>query len=204
MRFSQFAYSFVALACVVVTPAHAQTRGAGPQGAPPTAPGHATPSTAKPTTPGTATDSTKSGASTSTTLNPIAAEITARPQLEAKVTALLPSGMTLNQASTGFKNQGQFIAALHVARNLDCGATCFSQLQVDMTQKGMSLGQAIQAVTHSSASTARRRADTAEREADDDLKAESTTTRTSTGPLGARKPAATKSREEIGVDFGGR
>jgi len=51
----------------------------------------------------------------------------------------------------------------------------------------MSLGQAIQAVTHSSASTARRRADTAEREADDDLKAESTTTRTSTGTTGSKK-----------------
>jgi len=90
----------------------------------------------------------------------------------------------------GFKNQGQFIAALHVARNLDCGAACFSQLQVDMNQKGMSLGQAIQAVTHSSASTAKRRADRAEHEADDDLKAESPTTRTSTlstGTAGSKK-----------------
>jgi hypothetical protein len=95
--------------------------------------------------------------------------------------------MTLNQASTGFRNQGQFLAALHVARNLNCGATCFSQLQIDMTQKGMSLGQAIQAVTHSSATAATRRAKAAEREADDDLKVESTTTRTPTLSTGTAK-----------------
>ena len=70
------------------------------------------------------------------------------------------------------------LAPLHVARNLNCGATCFLQLQIDMTQKGMSLGRAIQAVTHSSTSAATKHAEAAMREADDDLEVESTTTRT--------------------------
>jgi len=35
------------------------------------------------------------------------------------VTGLLPKDMSLDQASLGYKNQGQFIAALHVSRNLN-------------------------------------------------------------------------------------
>ena len=44
--------------------------------------------------------------------------------------ALLPAGMTLNQASLGFKNQGQFLAALHVSRNLGIP---FADLKTAMT-----------------------------------------------------------------------
>jgi hypothetical protein len=134
MRFLRSTYSFVLAACWAVTPARAQTRGAGP---------HGTPSLAPP----------------------------------------------------------------HVAGNLNCGATRFSQLQIDMTQKGMSLGRAIQAVTHSSTSAATKHAEAAEREADDDLEVESTTTRTptfSTGLPRTERPAATKSRNEIGTDLDGR
>jgi hypothetical protein len=36
--------------------------------------------------------------------------------------------MTLNQASRGFKNQGQFIAALHVSQNL---AVTVSKIKTD-------------------------------------------------------------------------
>ena len=50
--------------------------------------------------------------------------------------------MTLDQAAAGFKNQGQFIAALHVAHNLGIP---FAELQTDMTGPNPdSLGQAIQ------------------------------------------------------------
>ena len=77
-------------------------------------------------------------------LNPIAAKSPSKPQLNSRLTAMLPKGMTLNQASRGFKNQGQFIAALHVSQNLGCD--CFKQLRFDMTQKHMSLGQSIQDV----------------------------------------------------------
>ena len=50
--------------------------------------------------------------------NPLAQKISSHPQLATRVKAMLPSGMTLNSASDGFKNQGQFIAALHVSQNL--------------------------------------------------------------------------------------
>jgi hypothetical protein len=87
----------------------------------------------------------------------------ARPQLNAKVTALLPSGTSLNDASTGFKNQGQFIAALHVSRNLGIP---FKSLQDDMTTKKLSLGQSIQNLKHSANAT--KETEHAERQADDD------------------------------------
>src|SRR5205814_8162149 len=63
---------------------------------------------------------TTGGTTTGTTqLNPIAQTLSSKPHLAAKIQKLLPAGMTLNQASAGFKNQGQFIAALHVAKNLN-------------------------------------------------------------------------------------
>jgi hypothetical protein len=65
--------------------------------------------------------STTSGTGTTTTTrpNPIAQKIGAKPQLSSKITKMLPAGMTLDRASAGFKNQGQFIAALHVSQNLN-------------------------------------------------------------------------------------
>lgn len=108
---------------------------------------------------GTTTTTTTTTTST-TPLNPIAAKIASKPNLNAKLTAMLPidpmtgKTMTLDRASLGFKNQGQFIAALHVSENLGIP---FTQLKSNMvtvtpgapgepptaTQTG-SLGQAIQ------------------------------------------------------------
>ena len=99
--------------------------------------------------------------STTTPLNPIAAKIASKPNLHGKLTALLPidpltgTTMTLNKASFGFKNQGQFIAALHVSQNLGIPFTELKSHMVTITpgtvgqpatatQTG-SLGQAIQA-----------------------------------------------------------
>ena len=54
---------------------------------------------------------------------------------------MLPAGMNLRNAASGFKNQGQFIAALHASKNLGIP---FSQLKSRMTgEQRMSLGQAI-------------------------------------------------------------
>src|SRR4051812_28744522 len=39
--------------------------------------------------------------------SPIATKIQSHPKLAAKVTTMLPQGMTMNQAARGFKNQGQ-------------------------------------------------------------------------------------------------
>jgi hypothetical protein len=97
---------------------------------------------------------------------------------------MLPKGMTLNQASMGFKNQGQFIAALHVSQNLGCD--CFKQLQTDMTKKNMSLGQAIHDVKKTANTTVE--AHKAQTEAKDDVKSTTTTaTSTSTGTNNKKK-----------------
>ena len=81
-------------------------------------------STGTSTTTGSSTGSTSTGSGTTTTttapetLNPIAQKISANKGLSPKMATLLPSNLTLNEASKGFKNQGQFIAALHVSQNL--------------------------------------------------------------------------------------
>lgn len=72
----------------------------------------------------------------------IAANIAKNPQLEARLKAMLPAGMTLEQASAGFRNQGQFIAALEASKNRNIP---FAQLKAEMTgDDALSLGQAIQ------------------------------------------------------------
>jgi len=69
--------------------------------------------------------------------------IEANPKMSARVQALLPPGETLSKAAAGFKNQGQFLAALHVSHNLNIP---FDQLKASMTgSSAMSLGAAIKA-----------------------------------------------------------
>ena len=161
MRLPKLFVGFVAAACLTAAPAFAHR--------PPTPP-----PTGKPTTPSTqgsgkpTTTPSTSGATTGTTpppLNPIAAKIVAKPQLNAKVTNMLqPTGMSLNDATTGFKNQGQFMAALHVSRNLRIP---FKSLQDDMTTKKLSLGQSIQNLKKTA--DADKEAEHAEHQANDDL-----------------------------------
>jgi hypothetical protein len=108
----------------------------------------------------TTTTTTTTTTSNTTPLNPIAAKIDSKPNLKSKLTALLPidpltgKTMTLDKASLGFKNQGQFIAALHVSENLGIPFTTLKSNMVTITpgapgeqptatQTG-SLGQAIQ------------------------------------------------------------
>lgn len=72
----------------------------------------------------------------------IVANIAKNPQVEARVKAMLPSGMTLEQASEGFRNQGQFVAALQASKSLDID---FTHLKAAMTgQRRLTLGEAIQ------------------------------------------------------------
>ena len=72
---------------------------------------------------------------------PFINRIDANPALVAKLTPLLPPGMTLDAAAKGFRNQGQFIAALHAAKDLGIS---FTDLKNEMTgSEHDSLGQAI-------------------------------------------------------------
>ena len=62
--------------------------------------------------------------------------------LSAQLQPLLPAGNTLAGAADGFRNQGQFISALHVAHNLNIP---FDQLKAKLTgDNPVSLGKAIQ------------------------------------------------------------
>ena len=80
------------------------------------------------------------------------------PKLESRLQAMLPPGATVTDASAGFKNWGQFVAAVHVSNNLGIP---FADLKAAMTgipvgtlpgmpppvtTTPMSLGQAIQSL----------------------------------------------------------
>jgi hypothetical protein len=69
----------------------------------------------------------------------VATSIASDSKLAARLTGLLPPGTTLTQAAAGFKNQGQFIAALEASKNLGIP---FADLRDRMTA-GESLGAAI-------------------------------------------------------------
>ncbi|SRR5260221_2342577 len=98
----------------------------------------------------------------------VPAKIAANPALVARLTPLLPSGMTLANAAAGFKNQGQFIAALHVSRNLNIP---FAQLKAEMTGADRdSLGQAIHELRPTTTNV-KAAVKTADAEARADLKA---------------------------------
>ena len=67
--------------------------------------------------------------------------ITVPPSVAAKVQPLLPPGTDVATASSGFKNAGQFIAAVHVSHNLSIP---FDTLKGKLTgTSAESLGQAI-------------------------------------------------------------
>jgi hypothetical protein len=100
----------------------------------------------------------------------VSQRIERNPKLTARLQSLLPAGMTLDQAAAGFKNQGQFIAALHVSHNLSIP---FADLKTAMTGTGHeSLGKAIHDLKPTADATAE--AHKADGEAQDDLKASST------------------------------
>ena len=76
-------------------------------------------------------------------LTPVQEKLTKNTNLAAKLTARLPAGTDLMAASAGFRNLGQFVAAVNVSSNLKIP---FDQLKTKMVTDGQSLGQAIQAL----------------------------------------------------------
>lgn len=74
--------------------------------------------------------------------NKVAERFERNPEVAARIEKLIPADTTLASASSGFKNRGQFVAALHVAKNLNIP---FDQLKAKMTgNDSMSLGKAVQ------------------------------------------------------------
>ena len=95
----------------------------------------------------------------------LAAKLAANPALSAKLSALLPPGTNLATASAGFKNLGQFVAAVHVSKNLGIP---FDQLKATMTgPPPVSLGKAI--TTLAPTANAKMALKTAEKQAKADL-----------------------------------
>jgi hypothetical protein len=117
-------------------------------GTPTTSTSHGRSAKAPTTPPGQAKHGTTSTTKVAATSVPPA--MPKNPKLVAKLQGLLPAGMTVEQAADGFKNQGQFIAALHVSNNLGIP---FEDLKASMVTDGMSLGSSIQALKPTSDAT---------------------------------------------------
>ena len=91
----------------------------------------------------TTTTSAKTSTTTPTTLTPVQEKLKQNTNLAAKLQDRLPKGTDLMAAAAGFRNLGQFVAAVNVANNLNIS---FTELKTKMVTNNMSLGQAIQAV----------------------------------------------------------
>ena len=107
--------------------------------------------------------------------------LTQNTQLASKLSSLLPAGTDLQTAASGFKNLGQFVAAVHVSHNLgipfdSLKCTELAQAQycpqgMTVPSKGSSLGQAIQTLKPSMSSTdSKTAAKHAGKEADSDIR----------------------------------
>jgi hypothetical protein len=130
-----------------------------------------------PSTTTTATTTTATTPTTVTTTTPTTQPVK-NAKLEARLANLLPAGTNMTDAAKGFKNYGQFVAAVHVSNNLNIP---FSTLKAKMTgTTPMSLGQAIQATrgttttptttTPPTTATTQTAVQTAERQADEDFR----------------------------------
>jgi hypothetical protein len=88
----------------------------------------------------TTTATNTSGTGTTVTLTPVQQKLQRNTNLASKLQSRLP-GMDLNSAAAGFRNLGQFVAAVNVSNNLGLD---FPTLKTAMVTDGKSLGQAIQ------------------------------------------------------------
>jgi hypothetical protein len=124
--------------------------------------GHAKTTTTTTTTTGT-TSSGTSTAGTAVVLTPVQQKLQKNTNLAAKLQTRLPAGTDLNAAAAGFRNLGQFVAAVNVSNNLGIN---FTTLKTAMVTEGKSLGQAIQSQKGTTVN-ATEQAHRAERDADE-------------------------------------
>lgn len=89
----------------------------------------------------TGTSTTTSGTGSTVTLTPVQQKLQKNTNLADKLRTRLPANTDLMDAAKGFRNLGQFVAAVNVSNNLGLD---FTQLKTRMVDDGMSLGQAIQ------------------------------------------------------------
>jgi hypothetical protein len=137
------------------------------------------------------TTTTASGAgttSTMTTLTPVQQKLQQNTNLASKLETRLPKGTDLMTAAEGFRNLGQFVAAVNVSNNLGID---FVNLKTSMVDDGLSLGQSIQTWKPTANST--REASLAESQATVLINTSSTTTTatTTTSTAKTKKPKST-------------
>ncbi len=77
---------------------------------------------------------------TAVTLTPVQQKLQRNTKLASKLESRLPKGTDLMTAADGFKNLGQFVAAVNASYNHDLD---FTKLKTAMVDDGMSLGQAM-------------------------------------------------------------
>jgi hypothetical protein len=134
------------------------------------------------------TTSTTGTTPTSTaTLSPVQQKLQRNTNLASKLQSRLPAGTNLTTAAAGFRNLGQFVAAVNVSNNLGIP---FADLKTRMVDQHMSLGQAIQDARPATSGTtvvARH----AETEADDMIRATEPTASTASSSTKTAKTAKT-------------
>ena len=107
--------------------------------------------------------------------------LTQNTKLSSKLSSLLPAGTDLQQAASGYRNLGQFVAAVHVSHNLGIpfdSLKCRELAQAQYCLKGMTvpsktsnLGQSIQTLKPAMTSTeSKSAAKQAEKEASGDVR----------------------------------
>jgi hypothetical protein len=133
------------------------------------------------TTPGT-------GTGTAVTLTPVQQKLQKNTNLASKLQGRLPAGTDLMTASSGFRNLGQFVAAVNVSNNLGIP---FAQLKTRMVDDGMSLGQSIQALKPTANSTV----EAGRAEHDADVLIQATVTTTSSTSTTTTAPTTKKSKK---------
>jgi len=158
--------ALAAAACLTAAWAqHGQAGGgAGAHGAPRFGNGsgsHATGSSAQKTS--------TSGSKATTQTDGVESSLANHPNLSSRLQPLLPAGTSLQSAAAVFKNEGQFIATVHVSRNLKIP---FDQLKAKLVGPNPeSLGQAIHDLKPDlSARTIKTDVKTAKRQTKDDTK----------------------------------
>jgi hypothetical protein len=157
----KFFLSMVALAVFAALPAFAQHGGHGGGGASGSMHGSSSMHGNDSGTHGDSGDHSSKGSSESS----VSTRLTDNTKLASKLQSLLPAGTNLQTAASGFKNLGQFVAAVHVSHNLGIP---FDQLKAKMLgPPSESLGKAI----HDLKPTANAKAETktAESEAHHDI-----------------------------------
>ena len=135
----------------------------------------ATKATGSPKSTTTTTTTTPTG--TAIPLTPVQQKLQKNTNLAGKLQPRLPAGTDLNTAAAGFRNLGQFVAAVNVSNNLGLD---FTTLKTAMVTDGKSLGQAIQSQKGTTVN-ATEQAHRAERDADTMIRSTEKNGKCSTG-----------------------